>query len=227
VAAPSIPAFSFSVAELQENSEPRLPCVLLVDTSKSMAGERIAALNTGLEVYRTELNADDLAAQRVEVAVASFDSTVEILCPFVGAERFAPPRLQAKGKTAMGLGLETAMQMIEARKKQYRAHGIHAFRPWLFLPTDGTPTDDWLSAARRLRAAEAEGALFFYAIGVEDANFDVLRELTSKPVYRLEGLRFRDLFRWLSQSQRSVSRSSPGRGEAGPPDLLGPWAVRS
>jgi len=31
---------------IADNPEPRLPCVLLLDVSKSMAGSRIASLNT-------------------------------------------------------------------------------------------------------------------------------------------------------------------------------------
>jgi uncharacterized protein YegL len=202
--------------------------VLLVDVSSSMAGERIAALNHGLEVYRTELIADNLASQRVEVAVAAFGSKVELLCPFVTAERFRPPQLKSGGKTALGAALDQAVDMIEFRKGQYRRHGVGSFRPWIFLLTDGTPTDDWRPAARRVREGEAAGSFFFYAVGVEDANYDMLRELTSRPVYRLEGLRFRDLFRWLSQSQRAVSLSSPGR--EGTVSLLDPsrpggWAT--
>jgi uncharacterized protein YegL len=221
-------SFPFSEKELQENSEPRLPCVLLVDVSSSMAGERIAALNHGLEVYRTELMADNLASQRVEVAVAAFGTEVELVCPFVTAEQFRLPQLKAKGKTAMGAALNHAVDMIEFRRRQYRRHGVGSFRPWIFLLTDGTPTDEWRAAARRKRDGEANGTFFFYAVGVEDANYETLRELTSRPVFRLEGLRFRDLFRWLSQSQRAVSRSSPGR--EGTVSLLDPsrpggWAV--
>ncbi|MEI6428086.1 MAG: hypothetical protein WCO45_06800 [Pseudanabaena sp. ELA607] len=37
--------------EFAENPEPRCPCVLLLDTSGSMSGEKIAALNAGLETF--------------------------------------------------------------------------------------------------------------------------------------------------------------------------------
>ena len=61
-------------AEFADNPEPRCPCLLLVDTSGSMKGERIDSLNEGLRTFRRELLRDGLAARRVEVAVVTFDS---------------------------------------------------------------------------------------------------------------------------------------------------------
>jgi len=37
--------------EFAENPEPRCPCVLLLDTSGSMSGEKIASLNAGLQTF--------------------------------------------------------------------------------------------------------------------------------------------------------------------------------
>ena len=52
-----------------ENPEPRVPCVLVLDTSGSMTGERIQELNAGVSVCKRELFADSLAAKRVELAI--------------------------------------------------------------------------------------------------------------------------------------------------------------
>ena len=59
--------------EFADNPEPRCPCILLLDTSKSMAGDRVAALNQGLQAFRDELIKDPLARQRVEVAIVNED----------------------------------------------------------------------------------------------------------------------------------------------------------
>src|SRR5438105_463065 len=69
------------------NPEPRCPCVLLLDVSRSMAGTKIAQLNEALGAYRAELAADTLAAQRVEVAIVTFGGQVETVCPFVTVDR--------------------------------------------------------------------------------------------------------------------------------------------
>ena len=72
----------FGNVSFVENPEPRVPCVLLLDTSKSMAGPPAEELAAGLAVYKESVAADSLAAKRVEVAVVTFGGTVETPCDF-------------------------------------------------------------------------------------------------------------------------------------------------
>jgi uncharacterized protein YegL len=200
----------FGTNDFAENPEPRVACVLLLDVSGSMAGAPIAELNAGLTAYKEDLAADSLASKRVEVAVVTFGGVVETVCDFTTAEGFQPPVLKAGGDTPMGRAIQEAVEMLRRRKESYRAHGIAYYRPWLFLITDGGPTDEWKSAAESVRQGEASKAFSLFAVGVEGANLDVLKQICVRAPLSLKGLRFRDLFVWLSQSQRSVSRSNPG-----------------
>jgi Mg-chelatase subunit ChlD len=59
------------LAEFAENPEPRCPCVLLLDTSGSMQGDPIKALNQGLQAFKDDLMRDPLASRRVELAVVT------------------------------------------------------------------------------------------------------------------------------------------------------------
>jgi len=199
----------FGTNDFAENPEPRCPCVLLLDTSGSMQGEPIRELNNGLAVYRDELAADSLAAKRVEVAIITF-GPVDVVQDFTTTEQFSPPLLEASGDTPMGAAIDRAISLVAARKQTYRDNGISFYRPWIFLITDGAPTDVWHEAAARVREGESAKAFAFFAVGVEGANFDILRQITVREPLRLKGLRFRDLFQWLSNSQKSVSRSTPG-----------------
>jgi uncharacterized protein YegL len=219
--------FVLGMEGLVTNAERRLPCVLLLDLSRSMVS-RLEELSHGLAVYQTELQADDLAGQRVEVAVLGFGTDVQMLCPFTTADQFQPPALQAGGKTAMGRAVHWAIDLIEQRRRQYRTHGVPSFRPWVFLLTDGRPTDEWQSAARRVQQGEASRTFCFHAVAVEGADLGILGALGGRPPVRLQGLRFRELFRWLSQSQRMVSRSRPGEEDRIPfanPAGPGGWAI--
>lgn len=200
----------FGTNSFAENPEPRLPSVLLLDISGSMSGPPITELNAGLVAYKDALAADALAAKRVEVAVVTFGGHVQTVCDFTTAEGFQPPTLTAGGDTPMGLAITHGLEMLKNRKELYKAHGIAYFRPWVFLITDGGPTDPWKSAAEQIRQGEALKAFSFFAAGVEGANFEVLKQIVSRTPLKLKELRFRDLFLWLSSSQSSVSRSNPG-----------------
>jgi uncharacterized protein YegL len=199
----------FGTNDFAENPEPRVPCVLLLDTSGSMQGDPIRELNSGLVGYKDHLAADPLASKRVEVAVVTF-GPVNVMVDFTTAEQFVPPQLEADGATPMGEAIVKAIEMVSARKQVYRQNGIAFYRPWIFMITDGAPTDSWEEAARRVKEGEAAKALSFWAVGVEGADLDKLKKIATREPIKLKGLRFRDLFQWLSNSQQSVSRSTVG-----------------
>lgn len=213
-----------NAVEFATNPEPRCACVLLLDVSGSMGGRPIEALNEGLRAFAADLATDSLASQRVEVAVVTFGGTgVEVRHDFATAGQFEPDRLTATGGTPMGAAIEKALDMVEERKGQYRANGVLYYRPWVFLITDGEPTDDWKDAAHRVKKVEEANGLAFFAVGVEGANMDVIGDIATRPPLKLQGLKFVELFVWLSQSQRTVSSSKPGDQTALP--TVEGWAV--
>jgi len=174
-----------------------------------MTGRPISELNEGLVAFKEELAADTLAAKRVEVAVISF-GPVQVQNDFQTADSFMSPTLAASGDTPMGAAIEQAISLLDLRKQTYRTNGIAYYRPWIFLITDGAPTDNWHPAAEKVRTGEAAKNFAFFAVGVENANFEVLAQIATREPLRLKQLRFRDLFVWLSNSMKAVSRSTVG-----------------
>jgi uncharacterized protein YegL len=181
-----------------------------------MAGEPLRELNAGLKRLRDELRRDELAARCVELAIVSFGPVTTDI-GFVTADRFEPPELSAGGDTPMGRAIETALNLLARRKEEYKTNGIAYYRPWLFLITDGAPTDAWQNAAQRVRTEEQAKRIALFAIGVQGADMNQLAAIAVRAPIKLDGLKFSDLFVWLSQSLSAVSQSQPGANVALPP----------
>ncbi|GGF87160.1 hypothetical protein GCM10007301_53780 [Azorhizobium oxalatiphilum] len=211
-----------------DNFAERVPCVLLLDGSASMNdGDKIGLLNAALAAFHLDLMADPVAAVSVRTKIIRFgDEAAESILDWCEAPLFHPPTLIGRGRTPLGSGLAMAMQDIAEEKASLRARGINIRRPWLFVLTDGTPTDNWEAAAARCRAAQERDAFLLWPIGVgPDANFEVLKQLTPDGfALEVEETRFRDLFRWLSDSMRATGPAAPASGspalETAPDDLF-------
>jgi uncharacterized protein YegL len=216
-----------------DNPEPRCAVVLLLDTSGSMDGRPIQELNAGLQGFAAALREDTLASLRVEVALVTFGGKVRCLDvgprngqeiafdasqAFITADAFRPPLLHAAGETPMGEAVRQGLSLLRARKDIYKQNGIDYFRPWLFVLSDGQPTDrGWEAAAQAAVDEEARRGVSVYAVGVEGADLKRLARFSSRQPVKLKGLAFRELFQWLSRSLSAVSQSKPGEQVPLPP----------
>jgi uncharacterized protein YegL len=129
--------------------------------------------------------------------------------------------LPAQGYTHMGEAMQQALDMLQARKEQYRTHGVAYYRPWVFMITDGEPQDEPEEvverAVRRLQEEEAHKRVAFFAVGVEQANMSRLAAMVPRTPMKLKGLNFVEMFSWLSASMQAVAQSKPDEQLALPP----------
>ncbi len=197
---------------------PHCAMVLVLDTSASMAGTKIAELNEGLNILSTELLEDDLASKRIDIAIVTFGKGVNVVSEFVGISEFSPPVLEAGGYTPMGEAILKGIDLIEARKAEYREIGMDYYRPWIFLITDGQPTDMrrgddmWERVLQAVHSGEEEKKFLFWALGVDQANMALLREISapSRTPLQLKEARWGEMFLWLSRSLARISDSRIG-----------------
>jgi uncharacterized protein YegL len=204
--------------EFVQNPENRCPVILLLDTSGSMIGDAINALNQGVSLFKENIQTDTKASLSVEVALITF-GPVQLVQDFVTIDQFEPPTLVADGVTPMGEAIEYALDCLETRKAVYQANGIQYYRPWIFMITDGAPTDLWQDAAARIRQGETDRKFCFFSVAVEGADFKTLSQIVSpeRPPVLLNGLDFQSLFVWLSKSMKRVSSGRVGEVLALPP----------
>lgn len=188
-----------------------LACVLLLDTSGSMqTNSAIDRLNTAVAAFREQCSADDALRRSLDIAVVSFATDVNVLQEFTPVTEMMAPRLEADGQTSMGLALNTAIDLLERRKSQYREIGVPYHRPWIFMISDGAPNDDWAPAFRRVNDMQVQKKLELWAVGVPGYDQDVLTSLTKRVIGLDENLQFAPLFEWLSNSLSRRSQSNPG-----------------
>ncbi len=215
---------SIALPEFADNPEPRVPVVLLLDTSASMSGNRIQQLNQAVAAFQADVLQDDTAALRVEVAIVTF-GPVQLAQSFITIDEFMPMPFTAQGRTPLGEAVTYGLDVLEERKTVYREQGVQYYRPWVFLVSDGAPDPDspWREAAQRIRAQEQEGKILFFAVGVKGASMQVLQEIApvTRPPVALDGLKFREMFMWLSSSLQRVSRSVVGGQVELPPVTWG------
>ncbi|MCH5273415.1 MAG: VWA domain-containing protein [Lachnospiraceae bacterium] len=193
-------------------NEPHLACVLLLDTSGSMSGEPIESLNRGISNFIKQTSMDEMAKKRVDVAIIAFDDEPRLEMDFTPISQMEPIRLTTGGRTSMGAAINMAIDKVKERNRFYASLGTQCFKPWIFMITDGAPTDDITAAAQRIQEEENKGShgkLKFWALGVGDYDKKTLHTLT-KRVMELENTDFSAIFNWLSESMCAISVSRVG-----------------
>ncbi len=202
--------------EFADNANERTPCVLVLDCSGSMRGEPIRQLNAGLKALERELKEDIDASSRVQLLIikAFGKDETEVSADWIDAMNFNAPEMVAGGLTPLGKAMELALQKIEEQKCLYDSCGITSKRPWIFLISDGEPTDyDWESIAKKCCLAQKNKKVVIHAVGTEDANLEKLSKFSLNAPKRLSGLKFTEFFLWLSRSVSCISKAAPNTSD--------------
>lgn len=206
--------------DLIENPSPRCPCLLVLDTSGSMAGEPITQLNQGVQQFIQALQEDEIASYSVEVAILAAGGHVEKIIPFTTAEQLDyVSTFTAQGATPLGEAVEQGLKMLDERKREYQRNGVAYYQPWLVVISDGSPTDSWQNAASQARNLAENKKLVSLMVGVNDADMTKLGQFSNRPALKLDGLRFGDFFQWLSASMSRVSASNSTAAQVSLPPI--------
>ena len=203
---------TFGPPKIANPGEPHLACVLLLDTSGSMDGAPINSLNQALLDFQNKISMDEMAQKRVDIAIVEFNNTARVVQNFTPISQMSPIALQATGTTAMGEGINLAIDLVKERNRFYNGLGTPVFKPWIFMITDGSPTDDIESAITRVREEESKGThgkLKFFALGVPGYDKAALFRITNR-VMELQNTDFSGIFNWISESMVAISVSRVG-----------------
>src|SRR5258707_5746539 len=201
----------------------RRPVYLLLDTSSSMFGAPIQAVQQGVHLIHRELMNNPHAIESVYLSVITFDTTAKQIVPLTSVENFTPPTLQAEGNTALGAAITLLNDALD-RELQSNTEGRKGdYRPLIFLLTDGAPTDLWKEpvAALKLRSTNKIGTLVALGCG-PNINTQTLKEITAN-VLRISDTNPDSLhrfFKWVSSSIQKTSQRIDSKADDGNLDAL-------
>ncbi|MDO5768026.1 MAG: VWA domain-containing protein [Psychrobacter sp.] len=208
----------FANVETPTNYQEKCLCVLVLDISGSMRGNRLDALNEGLQTFYQDIKQNYTLMDALEIAIITFDGDVNrVLEPALVDHIEMPVLVSTGGTTNLVGGIKEAIKMVEERKQFYRDNGISYKRPWIIPMTDGSPTNSWREINRISKAVNQgmkDNSFHFFAIGVKvnQSALSTLNKISSPtvPAAQLDGIRFSDFFQWLSNSMDKVSHSREG-----------------
>lgn len=195
----------------------RLPVYLVLDTSGSMRGEPISAVNVGLQALVASLRQDPSALETVHICILTFDAEVNVVIPLTPLDQLHLPEITTpeSGPTFLGKALEALCVLIDREVVRNTADTKGDWAPLLFVMTDGSPTDLQVFEEQLPEIKKRQfGNIIGCAAGPK-AKYHFLAMLTDK-VYSLDTMdnaSFTSFFKWVSDAVSSGSRSQGFAGE--------------
>uniref|UniRef100_UPI00404A4533 vWA domain-containing protein n=1 Tax=Flavobacterium sp. TaxID=239 RepID=UPI00404A4533 len=195
----------------------RLPVYFLLDTSGSMFGEPIQALNNALSSMINTLRQDPQALDSLWISIITFNREVTEICPLTELAMFQLPEIKCpqSGPTHTGQALELLYQKVQKDVKKSNETQKGDWKPLLFLFTDGKPSDIQLynEIAPKIKTL-GFGAIVACAAG-NLADDSKLKTLTNDVVHldNADSATLKQFFKWVSETIEQGNKSQ-GTGES-------------
>ena len=191
----------------------RLPVYLVLDTSGSMMGEPIAAVETGVQTLLSALRQDPYALETAYLSVITFDSNAKQLVPLTELTSFQMPSIQAGGTTALGDALTLLAKKIDSEVTKTSTEVKGDWKPLIFIMTDGGPTDNWQKGLAEFQKCKV-GIVVACAAG-QGADTNVLKQITQCVVQldTADSSTIKAFFKWVSASVSTGSQKVDGGAE--------------
>ncbi len=185
----------------------RLPVFILIDSSTSMNGEAISAVNMGLSTLIKELRTNPFALETVFLSVISFNTKAQIVRPYSDLLSSDSISIEAKGQSNFGLGLDLLIQELENNVNKATLVQKGDWKPLVFFMTDGRPSGAWKKKLKKFLSLNI-GQWIICACGVKtnlhiiesmDGSVIVLNKKNNESVLKF--------FKWISHSIGAHSKS--------------------
>ena len=198
---------------------PRRTMVLffLVDTSGSMIGSKIGAVNSAIEELLPEIESisEENADAKIKVAVLQFSTGAKWLYDKPQeAKDIKWTYLNSDGLTDFGQACIDLNEKLS--RNEFMEDVTGCFAPAIFLLSDGEPTDEYEKGLSILKENKWFKKAIKVAVAIgDDANMDVLKEFTGNietvlKVHTPEALK--KMIRFVSVTASQIGSKSSGAG---------------
>lgn len=189
----------------------RLPVYLLIDTSGSMKGEPIEAVNAGLQTLVSSLRRDPQALETAYLSIITFDREARLVLPLTPVAEVQLSLIETpdSGPTMTGAALELVCQRVDQELRTQSADVKRDWKPLLFIMTDGAPSDRQKYNEMVLECKKRRfTAITACAAGMK-AKIDSLKDLATNIVSldTCDGATFSQFFQWVSVSISNEAQS--------------------
>jgi uncharacterized protein YegL len=185
----------------------RLPVFILIDSSSSMKGEAINAVNLGLNSLLSELRTNPFAIETVFLSVITFNTKAQIARPFSDLLQADSISIEANGKSNFGLGLDLLINELKNNINKTTKDQKGDWKPLVFLMTDGRPSGAWKKKLKEFLALNI-GQWIVCACGIK-TNLNIIESMGGSIIIlnnknNESVLKF---FKWISNSVGNYSKS--------------------
>lgn len=189
----------------------RLPVYFLLDTSGSMNGEPIQALNNALSGMINTLRSDAQASETLWISIITFDREVNEISPLTELPSFQLGEITCprSGPTHTGKALELLFEKVKNEVKKGSPTQKGDWRPLLFIFTDGKPSDPQLYSEMIPKIKSLNfGSIVGCAAG-SLADHSKLKELAETVVHldTADSSTLKQFFKWVSDTIEQGNKS--------------------
>jgi len=195
----------------------------LVDTSGSMSGTKIGAVNHAIDEVVPEIKRISVgnADAQIKIAVLKFDNNAEWITKNgpEEAETFIWRSLDATGMTAMGEACSHLAKKLSTKEGGFMREATGSYAPAIFLMSDGQPNDDFDGGLKALKENNWFKAAVKVAIAIgDDADKDVLAQFVGSPEGVITAHDAATLKKWIKfvsvTASKVASKSSNAKSNA-------------